>query len=78
MANKRSKKRTKRYSGEDAKHLQVPADSQPVVHHYSAVQRSSLGQWWFEKKRIVKPVAGAVAIGIILVWLLVELFQMVF
>jgi hypothetical protein len=78
MANKKSKKRTKRYSGEDAKHLQTPTDTEPVVHRYTAVQRSGLGQWWFEKKRVIKPLASIVAIGVVGVWLLIELFRIVF
>jgi hypothetical protein len=76
MANKKSKKRTKRYQGEDAK--SPAASSQPVVHRYEAVERNKLQQWWHEKKRVVKVSAavggGAVAFG----WLVFELFQIIF
>jgi len=75
---KRTKKRTKRYSGEDAKHLQTPVDMQQNVHRYQAVQRSKLGQWWHEKKRIVKPVATVAVIAAVVVWLLFELFSIIF
>ena len=72
---KKTKKRTKRYQGEDAKQ---PISSTPVVHRYEAVERSPLGEWWQTKKRIVRPVAitGGVVIGV--AWLLVELFQIIF
>lgn len=72
------KKRTKRYSGEDAKHLQASADAQPVVHRYQAVQRSRVGQWWHEKKRTVKIIAGTLAVATAVIWLLTELFRIVF
>lgn len=77
---RRNKKRTKRYAGEDAKHLQQPApqSNEPVVHRYTAVQRGALGQWWHDKKRTVKITAIAVAIVGIGGWLLVELFNIVF
>lgn len=75
--SKRNKKRTKRYTGEDAKQLQ-PAESQPVVHRYEAIDRGRIGQWWFEKKRTVKIIAGVAAIVLIIIWLIVELFQIIF
>ena len=75
---KKSKKRNKRYSGEDAKPLQPAADTQTVVHRYEAVDRGTVGQWWFEKKRTVKIVAGVAALVIIVVWLIVELFKVIF
>lgn len=72
--SKRHKKRTKRYQGEDAA-APVPAD--PVVHHYEAVDRGNLGQWWFERKKFVWTVTKVVLIILALVWLLVELVQIV-
>lgn len=77
MGSRRNKKRTKRYAGEDAKHLQ-PAETQTSVHRYEAVDRGRIGQWWFEKKRTVKIVAGVTAVVLIAVWLIVELFQIIF
>jgi len=74
MARK-NKKRTKRYTGEDARTPQTPAQSQPVVHHYEAADRGAVGQWWFDKKRTVKIVSGATGIVVLVGWLLFELFR---
>lgn len=76
MANKKSKKRTKRYQGEDAKSSSV--SSQPVVHRYEAVERNKLGEWWHEKKRVVKVSAGIGGGLLVFAWLLVELFGIIF
>ena len=67
--SKRHKKRTKRYQGEDA------ASSAPeqVVHHYEAVDRGRVGQWWFEHKKVTLTAAKVGAIGLAVVWLLYEL-----
>ena len=73
--SKRNKKRTKRYQGGDATTANV--SSEPVVHHYSAVDRGRVGQWWYEKKRTVKLTAKIVAITLIIVWLLYELLRIV-
>jgi hypothetical protein len=76
MSN-RSKKRTKRYQGEDAKRSNVPA-AEPVVHRYEAVERSRVGEWWNSKKRVVR--VGAIITGVAVggVWLIVELFRVIF
>lgn len=74
---RRNKKRNKQYTGEDAKRLQ-PAETQQTVHRYEAVDRGRIGQWWFEKKRTVKIAAGVTAIVLILIWLVVELFRIIF
>ncbi|HEX8390121.1 MAG TPA: hypothetical protein VF597_01745 [Candidatus Saccharimonadales bacterium] len=58
--SKRHKKRTKRYQGDDAK---VTTSREPVVHHYEAVQRSRLGEWWQTRRRAVK--LGALATAIV-------------
>lgn len=76
--SRRPKKRTKRYHGEDAKHLQAPVSSEPVVHRYSAVDRSPLKQWWFEKKKFVKPVAITSGVTLVVIWLVIELINLVF
>lgn len=74
--SRRPKKRTKKYSGEDAKQFNQPVSSEPVVHHYSAVDRNRFGQWWFEKKRFVRPVAIVVAIILIVIWMIVEIISL--
>jgi len=75
MANKKSKKRTKRYQGEDAK--TATSTSEPIVHRYEAVERNALQQWWHEKKRVVKTSAyiggGLLFFG----WLIFELLQVI-
>ena len=70
--SKKQKKRTKRYTGADA------APSQPVVHHYVAVERSPLGEWWHAHKRTVLTVAKIAGAVIVLAWLLFEFFRMLF
>jgi hypothetical protein len=66
---KQKKKRTKKYSGADA------AVTRPVVTRVTAANRGKLGQWWFERKRILKPVLITSGIVILLVWLIVEIIR---
>lgn len=69
MASK--KKRNKQYKGADA------ALTRPSVTKISAVNRSKIGQWWFEKKRIAKPILIATTVIIVVVWLIFELVRLV-
>jgi len=71
MANKQRKKRNKAYTGADA------AITRPVVTKISAVNRSKPGQWWFDHKRIAKPIiiASLVVIGIIV--LIIQLVSLI-
>ncbi len=69
MANKVKKKRNKQYTGVDA------AITKPSVTRISAANRSKFGQWWFERKRILKPVLITSAIIIAVVWLILELVR---
>lgn len=72
--SKKNKKRTKRYQGEDAS---VPASTAPVVHHYEAVDRGAVGQWWYEKKRpalLFAKIGGGITVA---GWLLYELVRIV-
>lgn len=69
MANKQKKKRNKQYRGAEAS-LQ-----RPVVTRISAANRTKLGQWWFDRKRILKPVLIIVAVLAVLVWLMIELIR---
>jgi hypothetical protein len=68
---KQKKKRNKVYTGQDA------AASRPTVTRISAANRNKAQQWWFEKKRIAKPVLIGVAVAIVAVWLLAELVRVV-
>jgi hypothetical protein len=69
MANKVKKKRNKQYRGADA------ALTKPSVTRISAVNRSKLGQWWFDRKRILKPVLITSGIIVLVVWLILELIR---
>jgi len=68
---KQKKKRNKVYTGQDA------AVNRPSVTRISAANRNKAQQWWFEKKRIAKPVLIGVAVAIIVIWLLIELVRIV-
>lgn len=76
--SRRNKKRTKKYSGEDAKQFNQPVSSEPVVHRYTAVQRTRLGQWWYERKRFAKPVGIAALVVLIVSWIVYELINLIF
>jgi len=69
MANKQKKKRTKVYRGEEA------AVSRPTITRISAVNRSKAGQWWFEHKRVAKPILITSGVIAALTWLIFELFR---
>lgn len=69
MANKQKKKRNKVYTGVDA------AMTKPVITRITAANRSKLGQWWFENKRIAKPVLITSGVVIIVVWLIFEVVR---
>jgi hypothetical protein len=66
---KQKKKRTKIYTGADA------SITHPVVTRISAANRNKVQQWWFEKKRIAKPVIITAVVAVVLVWLLIELIR---
>ena len=67
MANKQKKKRNKVYTGVDSSVVR------PVITRVSAVNRNWLGQWWFDHKRIARPVLIGVAIAAALVVMIVEI-----
>jgi len=69
MANKAKKKRNKQYTGVDA------AITKPTVTRITAANRSKLGQWWFDHKRIAKPVLIASAVIIVVLWMILELVR---
>lgn len=66
---KQKKKRNKVYSGVDA------SVTRPVVTRIQAVKRNRIQQWWFEKKRVAKPILIAGIVLIVVVWLLFELIR---
>jgi hypothetical protein len=61
---KQKKKRNKIYAGADA------AITKPIITRISAANRSKVGQWWFDRKKSLKPIlitAGAVVFVIVLI-----------
>lgn len=69
MANKQKKKRNKQYTGSEA------AMSRPSVTRITAANRSKVGQWWFERKKILKPILiTALVLGVV-IWLIIELVR---
>lgn len=69
MANKNKKKRNKVYRGADA------SVDRPTVTRITAVNRSKPGQWWYDNKKIAKPVLIITGIVAALVWLIAELIR---
>ena len=69
MANKQKKKRNKQYAGSNA------AMTRPSVTKITAANRSKIGQWWFERKKVVKPIAITVAVAAVIIWLIFELIR---
>lgn len=69
MANKQKKKRNKVYRGVDA------ALDRPVVTRISAANRSKVGQWWFDNKRVAKPILIISGVVFAIIWLIAELIR---
>lgn len=69
MANKQKKKRNKVYRGVDA------AITKPVITRIAAVNRNPVGQWWFDHKKIAKPVLIAAGVVLIVGYLIFELIR---
>lgn len=69
---KQKKKRNKVYRGTDSKL------SAPKVVRMEAANRSRPAQWWFERKKFIKPIAIAAAVVIAIIWLLYVLIRLVF
>lgn len=70
MANKQKKKRNKAYTGVDA------AITRPKVTKISAVHRNPVSQWWFDHKRIARPVIIAALIIAAIVVLIVQIVHL--
>lgn len=66
---KQKKKRNKAYRGADA------SITRPTVTRISAANRNMVAQWWFEKKRVVKPTLMAIGVIVFIIWLLFELVR---
>jgi hypothetical protein len=66
---KHKKKRNKVYTGADA------ALDHPIVTRISAVNRSKIGQWWFEHSKVVKIVAKIAAVVIAVILIILEIIK---
>lgn len=71
VMSKQKKKRNKQYTGRDAV-------QGPTVHHYSAKVKSPTREWWDDHKRTVKYTTYIGGGGVIAIWLLAELFHVIF
>ncbi|PKL30839.1 hypothetical protein CVV43_05110 [Candidatus Saccharibacteria bacterium HGW-Saccharibacteria-1] len=67
---KNKKKRNKSYTGADA------AITKPVITKISAVNRSKVGQWWFDNKKIAKPILIISGIVIFIVIIILQIIQL--
>ena len=54
------KKRNKKYTGADA------AATRPTITRVQAVNRSKLGQWLFENKKMLKMIRNVLLIGLVI------------
>ena len=70
MANKQKKKRNKVYTGVDA------TVTRPVVTRISAANRSKIGQWWFDHKRIARPVLIGSGVAAAVVIIIIEIVRL--
>lgn len=68
---KQKKKRNKVYRGADA------SVTKPIVTRISAANRNKPQQWWFEKKRVAKPILIASGVVAAVAWLIFELIRAV-
>jgi hypothetical protein len=67
--SKQKKKRNKSYTGADA------AMTRPVITRISAVNRNRIAQWWFDNKRIAKPILITAGVVALIAWLIFELVR---
>ncbi len=66
---KQKKKRNKVYSGADA------SLSRPIITRLEAADRNKLSQWWFDRKRTLKPIIITSAVVILIVWFIFEMIR---
>ena len=69
MANKQKKKRNKQYTGVDA------SADRPSITRVSAANRNKVSQWWFDNKRVARPVGITSAVVLVIMWLIYELIR---
>jgi hypothetical protein len=67
--SKQKKKRNKVYSGADA------SVSRPIITRLEAADRNKLSQWWFDRKRTLKPILITSGVVILVVWFIFEMIR---
>lgn len=67
--SKQKKKRNKQYTGADA------AMVKPVITRLSAADRSKPAQWWFDNKKVAKPVLITVGVVIFVVLMIIQIVR---
>jgi hypothetical protein len=70
--SRKHKKRNKPYTGEEA------TPQQPVVHRYTAVVRSPMGEWWHEHKRQAKMIGWLTGGGLVVALIIFGLIDLIF
>ena len=66
---KQKKKRNKIYTGADA------AITRPIITRISATNRSKIGQWWFDHKKVLKPILVTAGIVIFVIIMIIEIIR---
>ena len=64
---KQKKKRNKVYTGAEA------AITRPIITRISATNRSKIGQWWFDNKKILKPILKTSGIVLFIILMIIEI-----
>lgn len=67
---KQKKKRTKKYTGQDA------ATARPTITRVTAVRRNKLQLWWLDRKRVLKPTLITAAVIAVVVLLIIEIIRL--
>jgi len=49
--------------------------TKPVITKISAVNRNKPAQWWFDHKKIAKPILIASGVGIVVIVIIVEIIK---
>lgn len=66
---KQKKKRNKSYQGAGA------SITRPTVTKMTAVNRNAASQWWFDRKRFLKPALITGGVVVLVIWLIVEFIR---
>ena len=67
---KNKKKRNKVYTGAEA------ALTKPIITRITAANRSKIGQWWFDNKKIAKPILIAIGVVTFIVIMIIEIVRL--